>query len=71
MQHMFNAGADMVIVRGKENLGLVFKPPKRQRMDDFGLVAEVFPAHVRGLGQGAFVINIIAQLISVHQFMIP
>ena len=46
MQYMFHAGTDMVVVRGKENLCLVFKPAVGLAVEDSGIVAFKFVADV-------------------------
>ena len=71
MQHVLNAGADVVIIRGKENLCFVFQPSKRQGMDDFGLVSKVFVPHVRRVGMAAAQIYFIGKGVFVHKIMIP
>ena len=71
MQHMFDTGADMVVVGGEKYLRFVFQSPERQGMNDFCLVAEILVAQIRDVWMSAAEVNFFAERIFYHKIMIP
>ena len=71
VQDVFNAGADVVVIGGKKHLRFVLQASKRKRMNDFGLVAEIFIAQIGRVRMGAAEINFIRKRIFYHKIMIP
>ena len=53
MQHMLNAGADVVVVGTEKDLRLVLQAAERLGMQDGGLVTVVAATDVIGAGGGA------------------
>ena len=58
VQGVLHPGADMVVVRGEEHLGLVFQPPEGHGMDDGGLVPEIRAPDVLLAGADPFGVDL-------------
>ncbi len=58
MQGVLHTGADMIVVRREEHLGLVLEPPERHGMNDGGLIPEIRTADVLLAGLNPFGVNL-------------